>query len=78
MQADDEQLKILATTIKKSLNIIYGQDMAFFLAITRFNDTCGIIDHIGNVDKDGAIDWLKEIISRSEALESTYPYEGHA
>ena len=74
----DESLQILASTIKESLNIIYGEDMAFMLCITPFDNDSGRCDYVGNTAREDAIEWMKETIERFEDGRIMDDCGGHA
>lgn len=60
----EEQMRELARLIEESLDLIYGEKMAFFLNVGRFEQQDGVSDYISNADRETAMSWMLETVER--------------
>lgn len=60
------EMRRLANIIEKRLNRIYGVKMGFFITLSPMDNSSPIADYIGNVQRESAVEWMRETIGRFE------------
>jgi len=62
----EEGIRDIAEKIDESLRLLYGEKMAFFLTVGRFNDTTGVSDFVSNTNRKDTTKFMKETAERLE------------
>lgn len=77
--AQERGVRALAERIAEGLELIYGQEMGFYLVTSPLGNTDETIsDYIGNCSRETGIAWMEETVKRLKAKQDIPASEGNA